>query len=462
MSSPLAIAGVTAVLKDLLNDGLINHNDLAQIGTFTISALPPDRIQTGANEENRINLFLYQVTPNQGWRNQGMPSSGSNGERLSNPPLALDLHYMLSVYGREDLNAEVLLGYAMELLNDMPPLSRANIRKSLNPTNPINVNLIPKDKEGRSAADLADQIEQIKITPNFLSADELSRLWTAMQARYRPTMAYQVSTVLIQHKSPVKSPLPVIARGEKDRGIESQPNLNKLVPKEPTLTSLKIFAVQKRADGGEIERVSAEMGDVLEIEGVHLDGDKLTAEFSHRLFFKIDNQGQLQGKPNEVDVTLPQSAQKVRISLPVATDGTTVKEWPPGQYTIALSIERAGKKLPLTNVMSFMLAPRISEQPAVSGLAANRRLTVKFFPEIWKKQLEDKQVEIHIGGHPFQPEPITTDTTGELTVPIAGVPTSEAPVPVSLRVDGVVSELVRDRDSPVRQFDPQQTITLPS
>ncbi|MGH8547066.1 MAG: hypothetical protein ACRERU_00370 [Methylococcales bacterium] len=42
MSSPLALAGVTAVLKDLLSDGLINHNDLAPIGTFTVSTLPPD------------------------------------------------------------------------------------------------------------------------------------------------------------------------------------------------------------------------------------------------------------------------------------------------------------------------------------------------------------------------------------------------------------------------------------
>ncbi|MGH8547067.1 MAG: DUF4255 domain-containing protein [Methylococcales bacterium] len=146
-------------------------------------------MQTGANEENRINLFLYQVTPNQGWRNQGMPSTGSNGERLTNPPLALDLHYMLTVYGREDLTAEAPWGYAMELLHDRPPLGRADIRKSLSPTNPINVNLIPKDEDGRSAVDLADQIEQIKITPNYLSMDELCRIWTSMQARFRPTMA---------------------------------------------------------------------------------------------------------------------------------------------------------------------------------------------------------------------------------------------------------------------------------
>jgi hypothetical protein len=41
MSSPLAIAAVTAVLKDLLNDGLLNH-DLSSIGSFTVTALPPE------------------------------------------------------------------------------------------------------------------------------------------------------------------------------------------------------------------------------------------------------------------------------------------------------------------------------------------------------------------------------------------------------------------------------------
>ena len=45
MSSALAIAGVTAVLRDLLNDGLINHNVSGLLGsTVTVSALPPDRV----------------------------------------------------------------------------------------------------------------------------------------------------------------------------------------------------------------------------------------------------------------------------------------------------------------------------------------------------------------------------------------------------------------------------------
>src|SRR5262247_3559760 len=103
MSSPLAIAAVTATLCDLLNNGLID-NDLSPVGTFSVGALPPDRIQTGDNEANRLNVFLYQVTPNLGWRNEGLGSRDSRNPdiRLSNPPLALDLHYMLTAYGSAD------------------------------------------------------------------------------------------------------------------------------------------------------------------------------------------------------------------------------------------------------------------------------------------------------------------------------------------------------------------------
>ena len=90
--------------------------------------------------------------------------------------------------------------------------------------------LVPADPQGRKAIDLADQVELVKITPQYLSSDELSRLWTAMQARYRPTMVYQVSTILIQGKRAIRKALPVLARGKDDTGIGSQPNLDPAAP----------------------------------------------------------------------------------------------------------------------------------------------------------------------------------------------------------------------------------------
>ena len=109
MSNALAIASVTAVLKDLLDNALIDHS-AAVDGPVTVDALAPDRIKTGEEEIAQLNLFLYHLTPNPGWRNVGLPSRDGNGGPLSNPPLALDLHYLLTAYGKQDFRARDTTG----------------------------------------------------------------------------------------------------------------------------------------------------------------------------------------------------------------------------------------------------------------------------------------------------------------------------------------------------------------
>ena len=37
----------------------------------------------------------------------------------------------------------------------------------------------------------------LRITPELQSAEEAARLWSALQAKYRPSAAYKVSAVLI-------------------------------------------------------------------------------------------------------------------------------------------------------------------------------------------------------------------------------------------------------------------------
>ena len=133
MSTPLAIAAVTAVLTDVLNRS-INATDVTDIvGAATkVTAKPPDRlVPNGGADPTGLNLFLYQVTPNQGWRNAGLPSRDPLGQRVSNAPLVLDLHYLLTASGAQDFWAEVLLGYAMQGLHEAGVLSRPYIRQVL-------------------------------------------------------------------------------------------------------------------------------------------------------------------------------------------------------------------------------------------------------------------------------------------------------------------------------------------
>ena len=442
MSSPLAIAAVTAVLIDLLNDGLID-NDLARVGSFSVTAVPPDRVTTGETEENRLNLFLYQVTPNQGWRNAGLPSRGANGERLSNPPLALDLHYMLTAYGHAVLNAEILLGYAMEILHNNGIIPRDSIRRSLSPNNPITVALIPDDSQGRTAIDLADQIETLKITPHYLNADELSRLWTSMQARYRPTVAYQVSTVLIQSTRPVVAALPVLQRGQGDRGVASQPNLLAPSPTVPTLASIEL----EPAGGG--LRTTAELGDRLILTGNLLSGDAVVAVFSHPSL----------AKAIELAVDASSTDTRAVVDLPaVNVNGApaTWPNWPAGHYTVSLKISRKGKIDLSTDARRFDIAPRLIGNPQLSGAGNTLALSVRCFPRV----LPQQHVQLFVGSEPFASQPFAQETD-TLTASIAGVRLSDLPVAVLLRVDDVSSQIVRDRSAQPPQFDPQQAITLP-
>jgi hypothetical protein len=62
-AAPLAIASITAVLRDLLANGLIRYASVMRLGDVNVSVLPPDRITVGSEEPNQINVFMYGVAP---------------------------------------------------------------------------------------------------------------------------------------------------------------------------------------------------------------------------------------------------------------------------------------------------------------------------------------------------------------------------------------------------------------
>jgi uncharacterized protein DUF4255 len=190
MGSALALASVTAVLKDLLENGLARENVTAEIGGDTpVSALSPDRITSGADEKAQLNLFLYLVTPSSAL---GQRSEGNSR------PLALRLHYLLTAYGAQDFQAEILLGHAMNLLHATPVVDRDRIRKTITAmSRSTKERVVPPALAALASSDLADRVARIEISPEFLGTEEMTKLWSAIQAKYRPSAAYRVSTVMI-------------------------------------------------------------------------------------------------------------------------------------------------------------------------------------------------------------------------------------------------------------------------
>lgn len=219
MSNELAIAGVTAVLQYYLNNLYVSVADRFA-SAVTVSCLAPDQVQkelssNGAdNVENQVNLFLHQVSFNAAWRNVDYASVSRDGtQRLKNPPLALDLHYLLTAYGSEYWQAEALLGYALMMLHEAPVLTRNDISSAItvltgaSPPYPGN-----KLSGFLQTSAIADQVEMIKLTPESLSREEMAWLWTALKADYRPTFPFQVSVVLMQPELSRSFALPVLSR----------------------------------------------------------------------------------------------------------------------------------------------------------------------------------------------------------------------------------------------------------
>lgn len=214
MSTALAIAATTKVLTSLIDDAM--HaviNGTPGLSTFlggvpTTTASPPDHITSAAAETTQLNLFLYQVSLNSGWRDNQQPSRNADGQAVDRPILAVDLHYMLTAYSPDDYQLEMILGIGMQALHETPFLYREKIRSTFsNPPPPAgSLNQV------LGLAGLADQLEMIKIASTAMNTEELSKIWTALQGKYRPSAAYLVSVVLIESTAQVRAPLPVISR----------------------------------------------------------------------------------------------------------------------------------------------------------------------------------------------------------------------------------------------------------
>lgn len=446
MSSPLAIGAVSAVLRNLLDNGIVEQVALGT--TVSVTATAPDTIKLESPDDPpQLNIFLHQVTPNSGWRNRDLPSRSAKGERQTNQALALDLHYLITAYGRSDFQAEILLGYAMHLLHERPILDRAAIRRALDPS-PLDVSMLPPTFQALAASDLADQVETIKITPAVMPTDEMSKLWSAIQSHYRPSAAYQVSVVLIDAKRPAGNPLPVLSRGavdpvtQRDRGVVVNADT---LPPLPTLLTAAPPANQ----------TVARLGETITVTGVRLAGTGAVALLAHRLV----------ATPIEIPVTPNVSGTELNLTLP--NDGPAQSAFVPGLWQLSLRLTPTGEVNPReTNGIGLLLAadPVIAAD-ATLGLPAASAVRGGAPPQVTVTMRSRPQVQ------PGQRATLALDSTTSEAAPraAAGDPLvfvfpNSVPAGnrwVRLRVDSVDSPLVlRSGPSPV--FDPSQQLAVPA
>ena len=438
MSSQLAIGAVTAVLRNLLDNGMVEAGPA--IGAIDVTAVAPDTIKLDdPNAGPSLNLFLYRVSPNQGWQNAVLPAYDSNGARATNPPLALNLHLLLTAYGKSDFHAEILLGYAMSLLHEHPVLDRAAIRRALDPS-PMGPSILPPAFQALAASDLADQIEAVTVTLEPMDTEEMSRLWSAIQAHYRPTAGYVVSVVLIETTKPAKSGLPVLSRGAidpatgREGGVFVQPDLLAPLP-----TLLGVVPPSSQA--------AARLGDTVALEGVHLDGTGVDVSFGHPLL----------SSPNVVAVGTQTDPTRIDVALP--TGAAADQHWPAGVWSVTVDLVRPGETVARsTNVGAMVLAPDpvLAPAPTINRNAGTGAVTVTMsvHPQVRPSQ----KATLTLGTDVAIADPHPT-ATGSLTFRFGDVP--DGAQWLRLTVDGAESLLV-DRSTLPPSFDATQKVTVPA
>ena len=417
MSDYLAVGGVSAVLRSLLTSALTSGGPSTILGSSPgITATPPDLIPTGPSEQPQLNLFMYYAGLNAALRNLDLPSTGSRGERLSNPPLALNLHYLVSAYGSNQFDPEILLAWAMQVFHDTPVVPRQVIQDAL--TNLLSGQVSP-EAQLIAGSTLANQVEHIRITPETLTTEEIYRLWAAFQTNYRPTTSYRVSVVVIQGTQSFASNLRVRHR---------------------TVTALPLQPpIIDRLSPGTVPA-----GGTLTIAGQNFLGDLPADTLISFDFAAGVPPSTIQG--NCIRVALPANLQAGTRSVRILR--TIVFPRSPTPHPGFTS-----------GPAQFQLVPTIANTPPIS-VARGATFTVQVSPGVGRTQ----QATLYIGDNalPIDERPVSAPATSlTLDFPIPAT-FQTGTFPLRIEIDGASSQLTVDttQGSPTEgQLLPQLLVT---
>jgi hypothetical protein len=271
MSDFRSIGGVSATLQTLLRDRMELPDGTAAV----LVTVGPPAFSAGDNnphdEDERVNLFLYRVTENGYLQNQEIPGRDSRGA-YGHPPLSLNLHYLITAYGNlsvqaeakifDETKAQFLLGSAMRALHDTPVVTDQLL--TLRPPS------------GRTVLheSLRDEYEQIKITLEPLTLDDITKVWSSLTLRFRLSAAYVVNVVQIESRRTRTFPRLVGRPASAHMPLPTEPPtpgpmIYTLTIQTPTVTNL---SVRRPLEAAEQPFPYARIGDTLILRGTSLAG----------------------------------------------------------------------------------------------------------------------------------------------------------------------------------------------
>ncbi len=165
------IASVTQTMIDLIESALsVIPGPLG--GAVTVEARSPrEMVLTDPTAEaSFVSMWLYRV--DQDAVNRPVPPTGA--EEMPSFPRSITLHYLVSARAKEPNDEQTLLGVALKVFADHPVVAGVDLKGSL---------------QGDAG--------EVRITPEPLTIEDLTRVWRALGVPLRTSLAYGVQVLAI-------------------------------------------------------------------------------------------------------------------------------------------------------------------------------------------------------------------------------------------------------------------------
>ena len=186
MATWRAIAAVSTAVKTLLESA----RGAAGLGSLSVELYQPTQLSQPMAEG--VSLTLYRVGLNQNQRSPP-PRTGTDGRRFR-PSLPVDIHYLLTAWGRTPERQQELLGWAMRTLEDMPTLPASVLNQG-------------------QASPVFRTDEAVDLIAAPLTQQEMVSVWEVAKPQMQVSMTYVARAVQLDSEIEQVIPSLVQSRG---------------------------------------------------------------------------------------------------------------------------------------------------------------------------------------------------------------------------------------------------------
>lgn len=191
MSDFTAVLAVGQTLKALLvnaiNQGAQTNSELPQVSCTLASPKEVRATTTTSTPASALSIWLYQVRRNPDLVNDP-PHRGSPNQVVPQY-LPVDLYYLLTPIYTSTEGEQALLGMVLQTLYDNSIMSGSLLAAPLDPV-----------------------LDQIRVTLEALTLEELTRVWLALDEPYSVSVSYHVQLARISSARQPMAISPVLTR----------------------------------------------------------------------------------------------------------------------------------------------------------------------------------------------------------------------------------------------------------